>query len=162
MTKDHRTFLLTWNPNDAEPEDLEVESHITRNQGLRVPSPWPTGINTDLPEGSRVFLLKRGSGRRGIIASGWCTAVSQVDSEAEFEFTMILDWENGQIVPEQILKEKIFGVDWHPEEGRIDPLWARKLEDLWVDELHRHGLREAGKDYMGWFRSKLYAWYRRS
>lgn len=162
MPKKHRTFLLTWNPKDAAPEDLEVESSLTCNEGLRAPWSWPVGVESDLVEGSRVFLLKRGRGRRGIVASGWCVARSQGDSEAGIEFTMVLDWENGQIVSERLVEEKFPDLDWHPERGgaEITP-WAGELEDLWVDELHAHGLREAGKNYLGWFRSKLFAWYRK-
>lgn len=163
MTSRHRTFLLTWNPDSEEgnPKDFDVEIGITQEEGLKVIWPWRTGSRTDLPEGSRVFLLKQGRPPRGIIASGWSITEPPGEPSANFEFTMFLDWDKGQILPEKLLKEEFPEFNWHPAGGGVSlAAFEERLEYLWVDELHRHDLKEAlGK--MGWFRSKIFAWYRR-
>src|SRR5689334_7734855 len=67
------TYLLTWNPDKWEWEDVHFDGAIQRTaEGELVPDQWSTGGRTnDVEKGDRLFLLRQGVEPRGVVASGW-------------------------------------------------------------------------------------------
>jgi 5-methylcytosine-specific restriction protein A len=69
------TYLLTWNPNSWEWDDIEAEAERTA-EGKSVQDRWSCGNTKRILPGDRLFLLRQGREPRGIVASGWATSVS--------------------------------------------------------------------------------------
>jgi 5-methylcytosine-specific restriction protein A len=64
------TFLLTWNPAKWNWPDIE-EASLQTTAGNLYRDNWSSGNTKKIEKGDRVFLLKQGRERRGILASGW-------------------------------------------------------------------------------------------
>jgi 5-methylcytosine-specific restriction protein A len=69
-----RTFLLTWHPARWRWTDLEQAVRDMASTGP-VQFYWSIGNRTDLPVGSRLFLMRLGEHPKGIIASGLSTTL---------------------------------------------------------------------------------------
>ena len=72
------TYLLTWNPARWAWDELEDLAKVSR-KGKIVERRWSCGNNKNIQAGSRVFLLRQGNDRPGLIASGWVTKSSYWD-----------------------------------------------------------------------------------
>src|SRR5437870_4413186 len=99
-----RTFMLTWNPRQGRPLDLEFAiCQIAR--GKLCQDRWSTGNRVDLPLGSRVFLLRQSVEPRGIVASGYTRSKPEQNQDphdhshyCDIAWTLALDAEMGQVL----------------------------------------------------------------
>ena len=66
--------LVTYNPAkwDWTKRDADARSVAS---GKRLIQRWSVGNTQSIPVGTRIFLLQQGEGERGLIASGWTTAL---------------------------------------------------------------------------------------
>src|SRR5881409_2216386 len=63
------TYLLTWKPKRWDWTSLENEIRELNQKG-RLGIHWSAGVNRHIKKGDRVFLLRQGADRPGIIGSG--------------------------------------------------------------------------------------------
>lgn len=64
-----RTFLITWHPKRWRWTDLPRAIDDVATAGV-AHDRWSVGNRTDLPQGSRVFLMRLGEPPKGIVGSG--------------------------------------------------------------------------------------------
>jgi 5-methylcytosine-specific restriction enzyme A len=67
------TYLLTWNPKKVPWDDLEECVEVIDEQG-HLDGDWSCEATNKIEEGDRVYLMRLGDERRGIVASGWVRA----------------------------------------------------------------------------------------
>ena len=72
------TYLLTWKPPKWDWTALEDEIRRFRNKG-HVGFTWSAGGTTRIAKGDRVFFLRQGSDRPGIMGAGYVTKGSYYD-----------------------------------------------------------------------------------
>src|SRR5882724_3286261 len=63
------TYLLTWKPKRWDWKSLDAEIRELRTKG-RVRLRWSVGRNQHVQKGDRVFLLRQGVDRPGVIGAG--------------------------------------------------------------------------------------------
>lgn len=77
-----RTYILTWNPQQWNWDDLdEVLARALRGETIQ--RSWATGNTKRIRKGDRLYLLKQGPLPRGIMASG--RATSDVDQGPHYD-----------------------------------------------------------------------------
>jgi hypothetical protein len=64
------TYLLTWNPTQHFPWDDLEEYLAEATTGQGAAHSWSCGVTKSIAVGDRVFLMRLGDERRGIVASG--------------------------------------------------------------------------------------------
>jgi hypothetical protein len=67
------TYLLTWNPARWPWDNLAEQIAECKREG-HVDDSWSCGGTRKIVTGDRVFLMRQGQGKRGIMASGWATS----------------------------------------------------------------------------------------
>src|SRR4051794_17249491 len=67
------SYLLAWNPGRWEWDDL-AEAALQTAEGTPYGMPWSCGNNRSIRDGDAVFLVKRGTEPKGIIAAGRATS----------------------------------------------------------------------------------------
>jgi 5-methylcytosine-specific restriction enzyme A len=143
------SYLLTWNPEKWEWEDLQDDIAELSQNGL-LEFRWSSGVTKKIKSNDRVFLIKLGKPPRGIVASGW--AIGDVKRDTHFKdkskkalyvrlnFDTILDPEK-QIFPIEILlnNAKYKNVHWTPQASgmTIPDDVANQLERDWAKFLNR-------------------------
>src|SRR5439155_17829978 len=65
-----QAYLLTWNPERFTWKELPQAARALRS-GNPYSDRWSCGNTTSIPIGARVFLLRQGPDRPGVIGSGW-------------------------------------------------------------------------------------------
>lgn len=142
------TYLLTWNPEKWEWEDLQDDIATLARQGF-LEFRWSSGVTKKINPNDRLFLIKLGKPPRGIVASGW--AVSNVKRDAHFKdkskkalyirlsFDTILDPKK-KIFPIEILltDNKFRKMHWTPQASgtTISKDVAKQLEKDWSQFLN--------------------------
>ena len=69
-----KTYLLTWNPNKWDWDNLEDEISNHKEKGYS-DSRWSCR-NKSIKKGDRVFLIRLGEEPKGIIASGFSESIA--------------------------------------------------------------------------------------
>ena len=126
-------YLLTWNPDVWSWEKEYSELLKTVSDGYPVLESWAVS-NSSIKEGDVVYLMRLGGEPRGIIAKG--LVLSEVykkehyDAEqaasgkkitcADIEFNGFLDYQNGTIIPWNILKKRFPNQLWTPNASGIE------------------------------------------
>ncbi len=145
------TFLLTWNP-DRWPWRQYKSMAAQVAAGETVTMDWSTGVRRDLPEGSRLFLLRQGVEPRGIVASG--VAAGPVHERPHYDaeraergdtalmtpiaFEALLDVSESAPLSRNSLDDpELSSVNWNTAGGgiRIDEPVASELERRWAVHL---------------------------
>jgi 5-methylcytosine-specific restriction protein A len=140
-----RTFLLTWNPNNWPWNSLDDDLRELRF-GRVFQSGWSCGNRRDLPQGSRVFLMKLGKlpdSSKGLIASGIAVTrpfeYQHWDEGRENDVALYVDVEFDNlelqpIVPLPALRALSPSFKWTPQRSGIEiPLQlATALEEKWA------------------------------
>lgn len=143
------TYLLTWNPEKWQWDDIQddiaeiVERGFCRNS-------WSSGVTKKIQPDDRIFLMKLGKPPRGIVASGWATSdvfqdvhwgdKSKVALYVEVHFDTILNPAQDAIFPIERLDSEIYsGVNWTPQASgmSIPDKIAEQLEKDWAKFLNR-------------------------
>lgn len=65
-----RAFLLTWNPKKWAWDDRSEAIAQVETTGMYFDR-WSVGNRTDLPRGSRVYLMRLGEHPKGLVGCGW-------------------------------------------------------------------------------------------
>jgi hypothetical protein len=144
------TYMLTWNPRQQRPADLdEGAARIAR--GKLYHDGWSVGNRRRLAPGSRVFLIRQGKPPKGVVASGFSVSEPEPSHNPKWhsnyikiDFTMVLRGEGEDVLPledlqaDPVLKE----VNWGSRRGGVEFTddQAARLEVLW-----RGFLKFAGK-----------------
>lgn len=138
------TYLLTWNPKKWSWDNLaELASHVARTGSLD--DRWSCGGRKNIDPGDRVFLLRQGPDRPGLIASGWATSgVVEDDHWEDRELRhrrkaryVHVQWdmlrENSVITREELLRPPFEAVNWDTQSSGIsvEPETAKQLEQEW-------------------------------
>src|SRR5688500_6587030 len=77
------TYILTWNPAAWPWNYLARDADRVRRVGGSHEARWSTGNSRRIEPGDRLFILKQGSGSRGIFGAG--TATSHVFEGEHFD-----------------------------------------------------------------------------
>ena len=142
---------MTWNPKRWNWTDVNQNSTDVAS-GKTVQIRWSTGNRKDIPFGSRLFLLKQGDGRRGIIASGFAAApvehaphydpvrASNGDTAlyTVMEFDSLLDLESSSPLSKNDCGETLLnGIDWNAQSSgfAIKEEIISELENRWATHL---------------------------
>lgn len=143
------TYLLTWNPEKWQWEDLQDDIAELSRKGL-LEFRWSAGVTKKIQPDDRVFLMKLGKPPRGIVASGW--TISNVKRDAHFKdkskkalyvhlnFDTVLDPQQSIFPIEILLHDKSYkGVHWTPQASgtTIPDEVAQQLEKDWARFLDR-------------------------
>ncbi|GLZ51676.1 hypothetical protein [Actinomycetospora sp. NBRC 106378] len=126
------TFLLTWNPAKWAYEGDEYKRHVQQTSGPH-PKPvedhWSTGSRTKVELGERVFLLRQGADRPGVVAMGRVNSDARLEPHWDAEraaagetahfvdvvWDRVLDIDDR--VPTAELEAEVGSVHWHPQGG---------------------------------------------
>lgn len=140
------TWLLTWNPDRWDWEDLDATVARVR-KGRRRNDRWSCGVTRSIRSGDRLFLLRQGKEPRGIFASGWAVsdaypdehwdedAPSSVTMYVELRFDALLNPEKEVILSRQALDVPVLReVHWNTQRSgiRINDKAAAVLERIWA------------------------------
>jgi 5-methylcytosine-specific restriction protein A len=144
------TYLLTWNPNRWQWDNLADEIGTLRETG-ELRARWSCGTSKRIQPGDRVFLLRQGVEPRGIVGAGEARSSAyehqhwdpktkgRVANYIDVSFTELFDPDIEPILPRSMLEEGALGrVNWNtqmsgitiPEDAaaELEVLWARFLE----------------------------------
>jgi hypothetical protein len=139
------TYMLTWNPRQERPANLD-DGVAQVAQGNPYRCSWSAGNRKYLPLGSRVFLIRQGKPPKGIVVSGFSTSEPEPTNDPgdhsnyfDIDFTMVLRGEEGDILPleelqaDPVLKE----VNWGSQRGGVEFTedQAHRLEVSWREFL---------------------------
>lgn len=155
--------FLTWNPARSTRMEQEwAQSAALTRAGEPVEWWWSVGRHVNIPGGRRVFLLRQGTGPRGIVAAGITTSVpypgERVDDEEKATNRVDVSWDAMVTDPREPLSvhdllAEVSGVPWNNIQGsgtstqddkaveRIENLWAGRL----ADEDHPVALRRTAR-----------------
>lgn len=147
-----KAYLLTINPRYWSWPDFDNVVKKTREGNYRFSEPWACA-NTGVRKGDRIFLMRQGDEKRGIMASGHAKSESykrtpdyQVDSvdnreiatpHIDVEFDWIIDPTNESLLSQEELMENISGQEWAPRQSGIEINGDsfKKLEILWAKHI---------------------------
>lgn len=153
------TYLLTWNPNRWEWDDLsEVAGKTTPNEPYEMR--WSCGNRKNIQIDDRLFLIRQGEEPRGIIAAGTATGEVKPDNhwdEAKsrkalfvmVSFDRIIDpTADAPLSVYDITSGPIASVHWGTQSSgiQIPDDAAEFLEELWSE--HVGGLDRANAEIM--------------
>jgi 5-methylcytosine-specific restriction enzyme A len=141
-----RTFLLTWHPKRWTWANLSGALDEITSAGV-VHDTWSVGNRTDLPVGSRLYLMRLGEDPKGLVGSGWSTSTPRREAHwdperaasgdrtlrVELDFDVL---QESPVLPIDELREAPFAsVSWTPQSSgvelsaevaaAIDERWAR-------------------------------------
>jgi hypothetical protein len=152
-------YLCTWNPNDFAWEDLPKQVAQLRKNGFVIGN-WTVGTSRKIKAGDRIFFLRQGQVRPGIVASGhavsdvyegehWSGENKKVNY-VDIRFDAIQNPVKDPILERPLLMEgSLAKVHWSTQMSGITiPEEAvAELEGLWRDVLAGKELREAGPTF---------------
>lgn len=146
------TYLLTWNPDRWVWTDLAAEA-VAVQQGEQVAFRWSTGSTTRIVPGDRLYILKQGTGDRGIFGIG--TATSGVSKGPHYDpiratagdrslyvdgiWEVLLNPLEEEVLPVEVLEARVPGFHWAPLASgfSIQDEAASSISTLWQDHLQR-------------------------
>jgi 5-methylcytosine-specific restriction enzyme A len=148
------TYLITWNPARWKWDNLdETIGKVLKSDNVE--DSWTTGRTTSIVRYSRLFLLKQGTGARGIMGAGYATSEVYEDLHYDPErrargekancidlvWETLLSPENQELLETEKLLDRISAVNWSPRAGgqQVDGAPAAKVEQLWREHLRQHG-----------------------
>ena len=148
-----QTYLLTWKPTRWHWDNLTDNVREVETRGY-YDSRWSSGGTKRIVTGDRVFLLRQGSDRAGIMGSGWAT--SEVFEDAHFDenrpddtalyigarFDTLLDPDTTEILRRVDLRSgRLARVNWNTQASGISipPEAAPELEARWAAHLSQLG-----------------------
>lgn len=139
-------YLLTWKPAKWPWEDIQDTISKLDELGFW-DGRWSCGITKKINIGDRVFLMRQGQDKPGIIGSGWATSTyyedDHWDENANSDFALyvnirldiLLDAENEDIFPRSKLRKGILADGpWDTQNSgvTIPDKIASKLESEWA------------------------------
>jgi hypothetical protein len=145
--------LLTWNPARFEISENEWAADGKRiRAGKTVVRAWWVARVKNIPEGRRVFLVRQGTGSRGVIASGTTTGEpfedEKYDGDGVGNYVDVAweaqVWDLSDPLPVQDLLDAVPQVPWNTMLGSgtstFDEGAVAKIEQLW-DQHQRRDVR---------------------
>ncbi|MCD4685838.1 MAG: HNH endonuclease [Anaerolineae bacterium] len=145
------TYLLTWNPNRWEWDDIQKEKRFLQEEGLS-PGRWSCGNTKRIRPNDRVFVMRLGKEPRGVFASGIVDSEPYFDAHWNSEskhrdtlyidilFDTLLDPEHDEILSRALLDEAPFSeMNWSPQRSGVhipDDI-AIQLEATWANLINR-------------------------
>ena len=143
------TYLLTWVPKRT-PRSWEKEAADTA-RGVVYREGWSTGVRKNMQPDDRLFLLKQGTGQKGIMGSGRATSEVYPDKHwdpvrrsagdkalyVDVDFDRILDPASDTIISLSVLEKRALAeVNWNTQASGISlDVVAEELERLWRSHL---------------------------
>lgn len=145
------TYLFAWNPKRWTWADIQEDVDACK-KGL-YEDRWSCGVTKKIKPEDRAFLIKLGPEEpKGIMASGAVVSSPFEDEHyadtkktawyVQIRFDVLLHPGKEEILPQQMLREKIPTVHWSPQGSgiTIPPTEAALLESLWSTHLIQIGL----------------------
>lgn len=147
-----KAYLLTINPRYWSWPDFDNVVNKTREGNYRFSEPWACA-NTGVRKGDRIFLMRQGDEKRGIMASGHAKSESykrvpdyQFDNgenrgiatpHIDVEFDWIIDPAKDNLLSQEELKENISGQEWAPRQSGIEIIGEsfKKIEIMWAKHI---------------------------
>ncbi|MEO6739223.1 MAG: HNH endonuclease [Chthoniobacteraceae bacterium] len=143
------TYLLTWKPTRWQWENLADAVREVETKGY-FDSRWSSGSTKRIVPDDRVFMLRQGSDRPGIMGSGWAT--SEVFEDTHFDatrpndialyinarFDTLIDPDTTEILHrEDLYSGHLASVNWNTQASgmSISPEAAAELEARWAAHL---------------------------
>jgi hypothetical protein len=145
-------YLILWNPKKWEWSDWKKCLADVTRQGLSEER-WSCGVRRNLPVGSRLFLMRKATPLRGIVASGWSTGLPEMDAHwgkgdsalyVPLEFDAMVEPYGDSLLPVEVLQMGATAqVNWDTQGGGIEipDVALERLETLWTEHLASYGLR---------------------
>lgn len=144
------TYLLTWNPDRWQWDDIENDIALINQKGF-CDGRWSSGVTKKIQPNDRIFLMKLGSQKpRGIVASGWATSEvfqdihwgddSKLAFYVDVHFDTIINPNQQPIFPIEFLQDGVYAsVNWTPQASgmSIPDNVAEQLEKDWAKFLNR-------------------------
>lgn len=147
--KEHKVWLLTWNPKNWDWEDF-MDVYLTCKDGNRYADGWSCQSKQAHPD-DEFYLMKLGQEPRGIFAHGFITSdtyeAAHYDPEkaaagitrncVDIEFDKVINFEAEDFLAQSTLLKEIPEQQWSPQGSGIEIKKAGlvKLEKLWKDIL---------------------------
>ena len=144
------TYLLTWNPEKWNWNDLSIEAARVRS-GEEVEGQWSTGVTRRIDDGDNLFLLRQGKDRKGVIARAVASGRVFEDKHfsdpkktalfVPFVFRELIDPEFDAPLPVRDLVGILSEKHWNSQSSGISIAAdaAEKLNDAWQAHLRRLG-----------------------
>lgn len=151
-----RTFLLLWNPKKWDWKDLASAVEQVAVAGI-CSDTWSVGNRSDLPLGSRVYLMRVGEDPKGLVGSGWCistpklgphwdparAALGQQTLKIAVEFDVLREQ---PVVELRELANAPFDsiVSWTPQSSGMElpSAVASALNEFWANRIDGLGAKE--------------------
>ena len=138
-----RSWLLAWNPNMWNWEDLSEASAQTRNGNL-YRTTWAC-TSSGVTPGDRVYIITLGTNNNGIMASGYATstqyeyehwdsdkrAAGQMNKGVDISLDHVIDIGCQHPLTQVFLKNQFPDQHWSPQGSGIS------IKDYYVDELEK-------------------------
>lgn len=175
------TYLLTWNPNRWQWNDLQECIQEIEENGI-CKDTWSSGTNKSIQPGDRLFIMRLGKEPKGIFASGWAKSnvyegehweAGNPDTALfiDMDLDVLLDPDNTKILSLQELEALAPDQNWTPQGSgiSINEQCLGDLEDRWARHLtgdsSGHGATRVLGDLAlteGAVRRTISNWYERS
>jgi 5-methylcytosine-specific restriction protein A len=142
-----KTYLLTWNPQKWEWDNLPRLAEQTA-EGKKVSYSWSCGVTKRIEIGSRIFLMRLGRSARGIVGAGRATTrpffdehwneekrrIGKKGLRINCDWDTLLDSKTQNILPLETLRTgRLADFNWTPQASgvEVDSGIARELESVW-------------------------------
>jgi len=142
-----KSYLLAWNPNRWQWDNLTEESRGVKNGDL-IHIRWSCGRSRRIEKGDRAFLIRLGQDPRGIFASGeiivgsyedehWeesSAAAGRTSMYVKIQLDTLLDPEVDAILPRELLRDSFPSMHWDTQMSgvSIPDRVAAELEMIWA------------------------------
>lgn len=136
-----RTFLLVWNPAESGvtyPKFLKWLQHIHTSDIL-----WPVSSGSGIRMGDRFFIICRGDGMDGIVASGLFGSNPYPDGDGKWSAylspNVMIDPQLGKPMSSERLRYEIPEFDWEkvPDGATLPAAAAKALSEVWKNEFQQ-------------------------
>lgn len=141
-----RSWLLAWNPNMWNWEDLSEAAELTQN-GDSYPTTWAC-TSSGVAPGDRVYIITLGTNNNGIMASGYATSTQyeyehwdpdkradgQTNKGIDISLDRIIDISRQDPLTQVFLRNQFPDQHWSPQGSGISikDYYAEALEKAWI------------------------------
>ena len=141
-----KSWLLAWNPNMWNWEDLSEAAELTQN-GDSYPTTWAC-TSSGVAPGDRVYIITLGTNNNGIMASGYATSTQyeyehwdpdkradgQMNKGIDISLDHVIDVSHQNPLTQVLLRNQFPDQHWSPQGSGISikDYYAEALEKAWI------------------------------
>ena len=141
-----KSWLLAWNPNMWNWEDLSEAAELTQN-GDSYPTTWAC-TSSGVAPGDRVYIITLGTNNNGIMASGYATSTQyeyehwdpdkradgQMNKGIDISLDHVIDVSHQNPLTQVFLRNQFPNQHWSPQGSGISikDYYAEALEKAWI------------------------------